>query len=557
MTDSHPSSTVFLASILLVVVSCWSTSRAEFYCAKDIQPPHSKFSRSPVGEARVFETPIFKSTSNGAAPAFTDCAAYGEYNTTANQTGWNVLTITSNASRSDDVQAYMVGFLEGYVTAADVVNFHENTLGPQGSFGPVNQKIRDWIIGNDEWMQAEAFIHKDKDPRWAHVYLILEQVQGMIDGIQAAGFNYTREQFMLSLSMPDIVSDLQVVYTDPRVPPLTTLQRLHCSSLVKVTDDLSDLYFAHATWMNYNTMLRVFKTITLHFTSVPLPAKTIYFSSYPGSIASTDDFYTLSSGLGVMETSFSIFNTSLYSVLTPESLVSSIRSTLANRLSKNGEEWGPNFGFKNSGTYNNQWIIVNMNRFEPGVGLQSGTLWIVEQLPGYIESSDQTLALSFGYWPSYNVPISKKLYNLAGYAQQAPDHPNFDSYQNTVRAKLFRELQGKIKTVEDLKYVMQYNQYQTNPTELQNPLYAIASRGDKITPVGQGFGAIDCKITAYSEFMLNPNSTNTRRKVHAFSGPTPQQGPFDFTTSNATGLFPNAGVPLFFNFTWQTYGRNY
>jgi hypothetical protein len=35
--------------------------------------------------------------------------------------------------------------------------------------------------------------------------------------------------------------------------------------------------------------------------------------------------------------------------------------------------------------------------------LQPGLLWVVEQLPGFIQAEDVTSILTMGYWPSFNV----------------------------------------------------------------------------------------------------------------------------------------------------------
>jgi len=64
-----------------------------------------------------------------------------------------------------------------------------------------------------------------------------------------------------------------------------------------------------------------------------------------------------------METSNAIFNTSLYDMVQTESLLSWQRTTLANRLATNGESWFSIFGTFNSGTYNNQWIVVDYNQW--------------------------------------------------------------------------------------------------------------------------------------------------------------------------------------------------
>ena len=78
---------------------------------------------------------------------------------------------------------------------------------------------------------------------------------------------------------------------------------------------------------------------------------------------------------------------------------------VANRLANNGSSWCSLFALHNSGTYNNQWMILDFKLFEPGKPLKPDTLWILEQLPGNVPRKDMTSLLQKqGYWASYNVP---------------------------------------------------------------------------------------------------------------------------------------------------------
>lgn len=106
----------------------------------------------------------------------------------------------------------------------------------------------------------------------------------------------------------------------------------HCSTLIKLSDDFSDLWFGHNSWITYLTMIRIFKEY--RFISNKRKEKSIIntFSSYPGALSSIDDFYFLDSNLLVMETTITIFKDELYNILTPKSLLTWVRVILANRL---------------------------------------------------------------------------------------------------------------------------------------------------------------------------------------------------------------------------------
>lgn len=116
-----------------------------------------------------------------------------------------------------------------------------------------------------------------------------------------------------------------------------------------------------------------------------------------------------------METTNSIFNTSLYDYVTPQSVMYWIRAVVANRMAKDAVSWHQIFQRYNSGTYNNQWMVFDHNRFTPGQPLPADTYWVGEQIPGYYHAEDQTMSLQWGEWPSYNVPYYTEIYNRSGY----------------------------------------------------------------------------------------------------------------------------------------------
>ncbi len=67
------------------------------------------------------------------------------------------------------------------------------------------------------------------------------------------------------------------------------------------------LFIQQTTWGSLGTMLRVYKMYDFHYTldgtsKNRVPARRTSFSSSPGVMYSGDDFYVLSSGMVVQET---------------------------------------------------------------------------------------------------------------------------------------------------------------------------------------------------------------------------------------------------------------
>jgi len=72
-----------------------------------------------------------------------------------------------------------------------------------------------------------------------------------------------------------------------------------CSTIVKVLKDDDDKYkdilISHSTWDGYSEMIRFFKHYEFEFLgqNLAMPAHKVTFSSYPGCISSTDDWFMI------------------------------------------------------------------------------------------------------------------------------------------------------------------------------------------------------------------------------------------------------------------------
>ena len=53
---------------------------------------------------------------------------------------------------------------------------------------------------------------------------------------------------------------------------------------------------------------------------------------------------------------------------------------IANALARSGREWAQIIAHSNSGTYNNQYMVIDLKLFQPGQELQPDLLWVIEQV---------------------------------------------------------------------------------------------------------------------------------------------------------------------------------
>jgi len=49
-------------------------------------------------------------------------------------------------------------------------------------------------------------------------------------------------------------------------------------------------------------------------------------------------------------------------------------------MATTGQEWAEIVAHNNSGTYNNQYMVIDLKLFSPGQELQPNLLWVIEQV---------------------------------------------------------------------------------------------------------------------------------------------------------------------------------
>jgi len=200
------------------------------------------------------------------------------------------------------------------------------------------------------------------------------------------------------------------------------------------------------------------------------------------------------------------------------------------------------FSAYNSGTYNNQYMIVNYNLFTPGKDLQDNLLWIVEQIPGYVESADMTTQLARGYWPSYNVPYFIRIYNMSGYPDVVKKHGYDFSYELSPRAKIFRRDQYSASNMGSVQDILRYNNYKNDPFTKGVASDSICARSD-LDRSPDPSGCIDTKVTSYA--------MQSTLKCNAIGAPTTLGGLAPFSWDKFNKIF-HEGLPQVYNFTWVT-----
>lgn len=469
MLRSPPLLVVLLLLLLLVPARGSPTS---CYVVPDAASPSGvRALAGPAPPSGVLATAVF------------DGAAYAS-------TGWALLTVRSNetASLNATLASFAAGFAEGFLTAPQMADMAANV----GATEPNSKRLQKFLDANAAWMRAQVAALAGADAYWAHVGAVLAQVEGLAAGQAAAGG---------ALSFADVYQ-LQILGGDMfNLAPLygasaaqlartpSVARRLaggsgaradHCSALVRLTPGAADIAVTHTTWSGLENMLRVLKRYDMPLAGVagaPVPGRWAALSGYPGMpLYSSDDFYVLSSGLVTLETTIDNDNKTLAEQFASEHVVLEwLRNVLANRLATDGPSWAAVFSRYASGTYTNQWMVVDSNLFTPGTPPPPHTLTVLEEMPGNIVVTDRTPELTGaspwggGSWASYNVVADPRLFELSGQQALVDEYGGaggagaYFTYLNTSRANIFRREAPRVVDLATTQRTIRWNEFTTDP----------------------------------------------------------------------------------------------
>jgi hypothetical protein len=516
----------------------------------------------------TFSYTVVRDTYDETLPAFLT------YKDSLMSTGWDYLTLSSYQGEdnkyTDEVKSYGMGFLEGTILSERIWSHFENCRHNffNNTGGVMPNNIKEYLQENIQWIYKMSAKYKEHDPFWQHAFLLMRQYEGLIDGYNSqvdSSRKITVEEAMVMNSHDiDELNYFKSPHNRPKFHLMSSADieehvdvHSHCSGLIKVNADFTDMWFGHETWTSFASMTRIFKEYRFKSNNRSEKARTIAMSSYPGAINSIDDFYITDTDLYITETTNTVFDTKLYDLLSPNSLLTWMRTMIANRLAKNGKSWTDFFARYNSGTYNNQMQILDLKLVDTEERvIRDNALWIIEQIPGYTEAADVTSILRYGYWPSYNSAYFRNVRSKAGYDDILAQHPDLRDvldYNTCARANIFRRDHSKVVDMQSYKKLMRYNDFKNDALSKQNPAYAIAARKDLDEKIPDCRGATDAKVASIKDI-----KGRTNKKITIVSGPTAeQQIPFDTQESKCINMYPSKyvfrGLPKLFNYGWVEY----
>lgn len=303
--------------------------------------------------------------------------------------GLSFLEIETQSGYKDHHQAFAAGILEGSLTWMSIYAQWTNTIRTFCERNDENQQFCDWlraVVLNNYKNVLKLSKETDKNDYYHHqVFLFYHQLLGIEagfkKGVKRARFDYEIPFIdLLLLNARVEIEDLKIYYNEfvadhdydkldinPRVGKMLLKILLNEESHPKI-------FLGHSSDGDYTAMLKIVKTYRFNYHHGPDAASRlvtntdITFTSYPGSIASSDDFYIAMGKhtriiVGGITLKHHKSAKLLHGVDLEGTIFSSARVMAATRLSHNGKFWArvmtrdPDVGAK-------QWLVIDEKRIK-------------------------------------------------------------------------------------------------------------------------------------------------------------------------------------------------
>lgn len=324
----------------------------------------------------------------------------------------------------DYSQAISAGILEGSLTWMSIYSQWKNTIiafcEQDEKTGKFCTWLRDIVDRNFKNIIKYAK-KKHKVSLYQHqILLVYQQMQGieigLKKGVKRARYHKDLEEIpfedILLLNARVDIEDLKEYYNkyvEEDENDHIDIQKSFSKTIIKLMNgETPKVLIGHTSDGDYNSMLKIVKTYRFNFHQGPepemhlVPNTDITFSSYPGAIASMDDFY-LANGkhskiiVAGVKTKYEK-SMQIHGIDIDGAVFLSARVMSANRLGHNGLTWAkvmardPDIGAK-------QWLVIDEKRLKY-LKINNET----EDVEEFVTSSTSTLDESLPTFDNNEVP---------------------------------------------------------------------------------------------------------------------------------------------------------
>lgn len=446
-----------------------------------------------------------------------DGQCWGNYKAELNITGWYQLLLEGKSGLGGAAMGKCVGYLEGYMAQKDIYNainlFMDSQFENRSLSDEKFNKLNDWMTENLKY--AREYSENESNEQAKQYKVFINIFTGLVEGYNDVAPEDEKIP-ELYFWMYSANGDLYDIMPLLGLMKYDDFHRARCTGLIRLLPDYSDIFMSHNSWTDYRQLHGVLKQYILPLSY--FRAQSVVLSTRLGQIGSLDDFYISDSNLMVFETTIMNQNVSYGAdFMKPKAINYWIRALTAMFCAKGGRDWIDIFMLHNSGTYNNDYYIIDIEKLAPGEQPKSDLVWLVEQTPTdnkYYYDMTENLTTN-GYLESFNVPRTKEIYDLMDYASHQ-DNALFIEFTKNPRYLIAERELPKVQNFDQFKALGRFNQYLHDEYSHGDPLASLAARNDLNTSINNSdflLGSLDNKAVRASEVF-------TRLHMHAVNSPT-------------------------------------